>query len=81
MAHDQLYVGGRWVAARAEPVPVLSPHTGDPIAAAATATAADIDDAVSAAQLAFDQGPWPRLALADRIEVASGWASPTSMLL
>ena len=39
------------------------------IAVVADGQAADVDDAVSAARRAFDEGPWPRLAATERAAV------------
>ena len=44
----------------------LNPATNRPITNVASGTAADVDRAVRAARLAFDDGPWPRMAAADR---------------
>ncbi|ADP79466.1 aldehyde dehydrogenase [Pseudofrankia inefficax] len=67
--HGTLFIGGRWVAPRAErTIEVISPHTEQPIARVAAAGPPDVDDAVSAARHAFDEGPWPRLDPAERIE-------------
>jgi len=73
-----LLIGGRWVAPReGGSIEVLDPATARRIATVAAATAADVDDAVSAARAAFAQGAWPAMsggtrakliwALADRI--------------
>ncbi|HEY8482860.1 MAG TPA: aldehyde dehydrogenase family protein [Spirillospora sp.] len=45
---------------------VVAPRDGEVIAEVAAAGAADVDDAVAAARRAFDEGPWPRLAPAER---------------
>jgi betaine-aldehyde dehydrogenase len=66
--HDHLFVGGRWVEpgsdARFE---VHSPITEEHLASVPAACEADVDAAVAAARQAFDQGPWPRLAVEERI--------------
>ncbi|MHC5907271.1 aldehyde dehydrogenase [Streptomyces sp. S6] len=46
--------------------PVVSPRDGRVLTDAADAGPAEIDAAVAAARRAFDHGPWPRLAPADR---------------
>ena len=67
---DKLFIGGEWVApATDEVIEVISPHTEAPIARVAAAGAEDLDRAVAAARAAFDEGPWPRLDPAERIEV------------
>ena len=48
-------------------IKVVSPHSELPIGEFAVATAADVDEAVAKARAAFDNGPWPRLAPAERI--------------
>jgi gamma-glutamyl-gamma-aminobutyraldehyde dehydrogenase len=45
---------------------VLSPRDGRPITAFATASEDDTDHAVAAARRAFDDGPWPSFAPAER---------------
>ncbi|MEM7508818.1 MAG: aminobutyraldehyde dehydrogenase [Pseudomonadota bacterium] len=71
-----MLIDGAMVAGEAEALPVLNPATGDQIAAIPTATNAQVDAAVQAAEAAFDA--WSRtppgersaylLALADAIE-------------
>jgi len=57
-ARRQMYVGGRWVEATGGGVEeVLNPATNEPIARVARGSAGDVDDAVRAAQAAFE-GPW-----------------------
>jgi aldehyde dehydrogenase (NAD+) len=47
---------------------VISPHTEQPIGETPEAAPADVDTAVAAARKAFDDGPWPRLTPAQRME-------------
>ena len=46
--------------------PVVSPRDGRVVAEVADGGAAEVDAAVAAARRAFDSGPWPRLAPAER---------------
>ncbi|MEV5104562.1 aldehyde dehydrogenase [Streptomyces massasporeus] len=46
--------------------PVVSPRDGRVVAEVADGGAAEVDAAVAAARRAFDTGPWPRLAPAER---------------
>ena len=65
----QLYVAGEWAPpSTTETIDVVSPHTEEVIATVPAAGAEDVDRAVSAARLAFDEGPWPRLDPAERID-------------
>jgi acyl-CoA reductase-like NAD-dependent aldehyde dehydrogenase len=67
--HD-LYIDGRWVPAReGERFDVVDPATGETIATAASATAADVDAAVGAARRAFDEGAWPGTTERERARV------------
>ena len=67
---DRLYVGGGWVAPDSTTyVPVISPTTEETLASVVSASRADVDAAVAAARTAFDDGPWPRLTLAERSQV------------
>jgi 5-carboxymethyl-2-hydroxymuconic-semialdehyde dehydrogenase len=47
----------------------LDPVTNLPLADVAEGRAEDVDDAVRAARVAFDEGPWPRLAAKERAAV------------
>jgi len=47
-------------------VVVVNPATEDEIGRVGNASVADVDRAVSAARVAFDDGPWPRLSPAER---------------
>jgi len=68
MSDRRLFIGGEWVAPSTDQVlEVVSPHTEQLVASAAAAGIADVDRAVAAARQAFDSGPWPRLAPAERI--------------
>lgn len=67
---DKLFIGGAWVALRtSNMIDVVSPWTEQIIAAVAEASKEDVDLAVAAARRAFDTGPWPRMAMDERIEV------------
>jgi aldehyde dehydrogenase (NAD+) len=64
---EQLHVNGEWVTPQADAVlDIASPHDGSPVGRAPLGGAADIDRAVAAARTAFDDGPWPRLSVAER---------------
>ncbi|OAA26857.1 NAD-dependent aldehyde dehydrogenase [Frankia sp. EI5c] len=67
---ERLFIGGEWAAPRGTgTIEVVSPHTEQVIARIAAAGSEDVDRAVAAARRAFDEGPWPRLAPAERAEV------------
>lgn len=68
--YDRLYIGGRWVAPKSDKrIDVISPYSEQVIATVPSASKADVDDAVAAARRAFDEGPWPRMTVAERSEV------------
>ncbi|MFC3998611.1 aldehyde dehydrogenase [Nocardiopsis sediminis] len=68
--HDRLYIGGDWVApAGAGSIEVVSPHSEEAVGRVPEGTAADMDRAVGAAREAFDRGPWPHAAPAERAAV------------
>ncbi|GHF37587.1 aldehyde dehydrogenase [Streptomyces morookaense] len=69
--NDRLYIGGVWTrpSAPAHTREIRSPHDRSVIGRAAQASPADVDRAVAAARNAFDHGPWPHTAPAERIEV------------
>ena len=65
--YDRLFIGGTWVAPEGTgTIDVVSPSTEEVVARVPDATAADVDKAVAAAREAFDRGPWPRMAPAER---------------
>ncbi|MCU1452041.1 MAG: aldehyde dehydrogenase [Acidimicrobiales bacterium] len=65
----RLFIGGAWTAPSTdEVIEVVSPHTEEVIATVAAAGPADVDRAVAAARSAYDDGPWPRLDPAERID-------------
>src|SRR3954468_10818924 len=68
MSDHRLFIGGEWAAPSTDEVlEVVSPHTEQVVATVAAAGVADVDRAVAAARQAFDTGPWPRLAPAERV--------------
>ncbi len=67
--YDELYIGGRWQApSTGQRLSVISPHTEQPIGETPEAAPEDVDKAVTAARTAFDEGPWPRLTVGERME-------------
>ncbi|MEZ0074864.1 aldehyde dehydrogenase [Planotetraspora sp. GP83] len=70
LQHDKLFIGGDWVApAGTGIIDVISPHTEEIVGRVPDGTPADMDRAVAAARDAFDNGPWPRLSMAERAAV------------
>ncbi|MFJ7154525.1 aldehyde dehydrogenase [Streptomyces sp. NPDC101118] len=70
--HGKLFIGGEW----ADPlgsgtIEVVSPHTEQVIGRVPHASTADVDRAVAVARKAFDEGPWPRMTLGERIAVVT----------
>lgn len=64
---ERLFIGGAWLRPlHTEPLDVINPATEQIVARVAQAGVADIDRAVTAARAAFDHGPWPRMAPAER---------------
>jgi aldehyde dehydrogenase (NAD+) len=50
-------------------VPILNPATEQVIGMAPLASASEVDAAIAAARRAFDQGPWSRMPMTDRITI------------
>ncbi|RSS80503.1 aldehyde dehydrogenase [Streptomyces sp. WAC06614] len=70
--HGQLFIGGEWVdPLGSDIIEVVSPHTEQVIGRVPHASRADVDAAVAAARTAFDEGPWPRTSLEERIAVVT----------
>jgi acyl-CoA reductase-like NAD-dependent aldehyde dehydrogenase len=67
--YDELFIGGRWqTPSTKQRLSVISPHTEEPIGETPRAAPEDVDRAVTAARKAFDDGPWPRLSVGERLE-------------
>ncbi len=63
----KLYLDGKWQDARSgRTFTTINPATEEPLCECAAAGAEDVDLAVRAARQAFAEGPWPRMAAADR---------------
>ncbi|CAL9313624.1 aldehyde dehydrogenase [Streptomyces sp. SudanB182_2057] len=70
--HGQLFIGGELTDPHGRDViEVVSPHTEQVIGRVPHASREDVDRAVALARRAFDEGPWPRTTLAERIEVVT----------
>ncbi|MFF4717530.1 aldehyde dehydrogenase [Streptomyces eurythermus] len=70
--HGQLFIGGELTDPHGRDViEVVSPHTEQVIGRVPHASREDVDRAVAVARRAFDEGPWPRVTLAERIEVVT----------
>ena len=69
-APHHMLIGGRWVPSRSSRVrTVHNPATGEPLAEAAEADAADVDAAVAAARRTFESRDWRRMPPARRTEL------------
>ncbi|GAT11829.1 aldehyde dehydrogenase [Mycolicibacterium novocastrense] len=69
LSYERLFIGGRWqTPATGQRIAVISPHTEEQIGETPEAAAQDVDRAVQAARKAFDEGPWPRMSVDERME-------------
>jgi len=69
-APERLFIDGDWVTAQSgRRLEVISPVTEARLLSYPEAGSADIDRAVAAARRAFDEGPWPRMAPAERAAI------------
>jgi acyl-CoA reductase-like NAD-dependent aldehyde dehydrogenase len=67
MHTSEVFIGGQWrPPASGETYTTINPATEDVSAHVAKGDERDVDLAVQAARRAFDQGPWPRMAAAER---------------
>jgi betaine-aldehyde dehydrogenase len=65
---DRLFLNGDWVTPVTRDVSdIRSPHDGSAVGSAPVASVEDVDVAVAAARRAFDEGPWPRMTVGERI--------------
>ena len=72
---DALFIGGTWAKPATDAVlEVVSPHSEEVVARVPEGSTADIDAAVAAARQAFDEGPWPRMTPAERIDVVQNFS-------
>lgn len=70
--HGQLFIGGELTDPLGEDViEVVSPHTEEVIGRVPHASREDVDRAVAVARRAFDEGPWPRMTLDERIGIVA----------
>lgn len=66
---DRLFIGGQWVEPAGQgKISVVSPTTEQVIAEVPLGSREDVDRAVAAARKAYDEGPWPRMSLDQRLE-------------
>jgi aldehyde dehydrogenase (NAD+) len=67
MHTSEVFIGGQWrPPASGETYATINPATEEVSAQVAKGDEHDVDLAVQAARRAFDQGPWPRMAAAER---------------
>jgi aldehyde dehydrogenase (NAD+) len=65
---DQHFIGGAWQASSTDArVTVINPSNETVLTELPDVVPADVDKAIAAARHAFDEGPWPRLAISERI--------------
>ncbi|MBY8342499.1 aldehyde dehydrogenase [Streptomyces spinosirectus] len=70
--HGQLFIGGELTdPLGTDVIEVISPHTEEVFGRVPHASKADVDRAVETARRAFDDGPWARASLDERIEVVT----------
>jgi acyl-CoA reductase-like NAD-dependent aldehyde dehydrogenase len=69
-SRDTFLIGGQFAMARGtEFFDIISPSTEEIIGQVPVAIRADVDAAVAAARRSFEEGPWPRMKLEERIEI------------
>ncbi len=66
-AREPMFIGGKWVeSVSGKTFPTINPCTGAPICQVAEADKADVDLAVKAARMAFEDGPWSKMDASER---------------
>ena len=66
----QMFIDGKWVDARGgATLAVVDPATEETVALVAMGDSEDAETAAQAARRAFDEGPWPRLAVTERAAI------------
>src|SRR6201999_1441368 len=73
---DTIYIGGKWVTpSSSRKIEIHSPATGEPVGSVMAAGERDVDHAVAAARVAFDDpGGWSNWEPADRARVLAEFA-------
>jgi succinate-semialdehyde dehydrogenase / glutarate-semialdehyde dehydrogenase len=71
LVRENLYIDGEWVDGEAEAIEVRAPASGELLATVASASAAQVEQAVAAAQRAF--GEWSRLVARERAAILRRW--------
>ena len=66
---DRLYIDGAWHAAEGGSEAVVNPATEEVIGHAPVASLAQVEAAIAAARTAFDDGPWPTMAMDERAAI------------
>lgn len=65
-----LYIDGQWSASDGDDmIDVVNPATQEVIGRVPQATPTDVQRAIDAARLAFDDGPWPRMSVRERAQI------------
>jgi succinate-semialdehyde dehydrogenase / glutarate-semialdehyde dehydrogenase len=71
LVRENLYINGEWIAGEAEPVDVHDPASGELLASVASASPAQVEQAVAAAQVAFQK--WSKLVARERASILRRW--------
>lgn len=72
----QMFIGGQWTSALSGRTrETIDPYRARPWATVPDAGPEDVDRAVAAARIAFDEGPWPRLSGKERGRLLRGLAA------
>jgi aldehyde dehydrogenase (NAD+) len=65
---DEHFIGGTWQPSSTDArVTVINPSDETVLTELPDVVPADVENAIAAARRAFDEGPWPRLAIAERV--------------
>jgi aldehyde dehydrogenase (NAD+) len=74
--YDRLFLGGTWqVPLGDETIDVISPASEEVVGRVPAASKDDAASAVRFARAAFDEGPWPRMSVAERVERIRAFAA------
>jgi acyl-CoA reductase-like NAD-dependent aldehyde dehydrogenase len=65
-AQYDLFIGGQWTPGESGTFPTVDPFRNEEWAQVAASSAGDVDRAVKAARIAFDEGPWRRMSGRER---------------
>jgi aldehyde dehydrogenase (NAD+) len=73
-----IFADGQWLEAQGGVIDIVNPATEEIAFRSVAGSAADVARAVAAARRAFDDGPWPRMSIQERMDVIDQAMKPVA---